>query len=1069
MIHCAFNRYKNGEFGVLPGSTFIDNQGEELDSATILITHTGKLNIKPYDFVKVWSDDGLISKTYLVDDFTEKRLKISGGTYEYTINLMSETKILEKVQLPNRAITHPWGTDGETIYSHIEELVSFYSPRIKVWNESLGHPEYESLLKVPNSQAFRDRFSDPCADLTLSQPTLRQALTALMIQKGCIPIVKNRELSYLDLRAEPTAASFSPDLSSQRSMASDSYSNTLVSSEVGVLDDDGRVVAERVGFRDRNKAVLRQTDDLKLTLEYPIYKVRKLTLNAYVRNGRINIGIAAKNRYASGGVQINFYIGVEEDDFPTDDNVYLKIGPVPAGYDVAFDLIWVDVSAVNPPGAQWLTGTNHHIDDTAAHTTDAYGFRCYPLMHYATDYRSGITAYGTATIYRNGNEVATLDIFATDMTPPISNNGSGRSDMLLFWQGADSLEPADYSTDYTIYSVGDLRGAFGSNILILYRHDITPLCVEEGKRSLLNVDYTAMPNSFSTLEDMAEWRYNTVGYRVGGNEITGFSESYTVAKGIFGLITSSLTYTYAEAMTAYLISNFPGEETPVEKAGTGGVFGPHLERVYWTEVSTGSPVDRIVNPFTDERGGRYTQMFFDVEYTPLIERGAEYSKTRVDLKLEQLDQKQDGISSASQLEAAEYDEADRIGNDVYALHHRTADPDDILPLNSSFESHIIFKRQITADFNSYDVSYFAAEHAVLKNYFTSIQTKYRSYAYVDYENAVLRKERWKNYILIDEDEELTNTSPGITFSGGFGPSYFIDGARLYQDDFRERNLQNSYRRIGDSRYRGSVAVSPGRRMLTFSTSDFDNQSPGIYIDSGYYASSNANLRKALGGVPQAWYDDYVGDSDRVGFCAKMTALDLPLFATADASQEAYAAKINALPYVSASDFASSYWNVYHLWGSHFRKDAAETLSFTLEFEIENRSGNAEWTSAAISFSTMVQGHEEKPIGLRATPNFAGELIDAKRAYSGSAADAKGLLSWASDYVAVRWADAEALYGTQITSLTFHLLFQDGRVWDVNRFTRKGDANITYFDITNDILDGDGWFEDDDGFLWYSQS
>lgn len=1068
MIHCAFNRYPNDEFDVLPGATFIDNQGEELDSAVILVTHTGKLGIKPYDYAKVWSDDGFISATYLIDNFTEKRIKISGGVYEYTIYLMSETKILEKVQLPNRAITHPWGTQGAPIYSHIAELVNFYSPRIKVWDEGLGHPEYEALLKL--SPRLAAKFADPCADLTLTQPTLRQALTALMIQKGCIPIVKDREVSYLDLRADPTAMSVAPDLSSQRSMASDSYSNTLVSAESGVLDDDGRVVAERVGFRDRGKAVLRQTDDLKLTLEYPIYKVRKLTLNAYVRNGRINIQVSGNNRYATPDGTIGFYIGVNEADFPSDDGVYLKIGKIPAGYDVEFDFTWVDVGTVNPPGANWLQGNFHKIDDAAPYVTDSYGYRCYRLMGYSTQHRAGVTAYGLAKIFKNGSPIGSADIFATDMTPSVANSGSGRAAMLLFWQGPLKLMPASYLTEYQIADVGDLRDAFGQNILILYSKDITPLCVEEGKRSLLNVDYTAMPNSYRSIEEMAEWRYNTVGYRVGGNEIFGFSESYSVAKGIFLLLTSSVTYTYAEALTAHLIANFPAEDTAPSKAGTGGVFGPGLERVYWTELDSSDPIGRIVNPFTDERGGRFTQMFFDVEYTPLIDRAAEYSKSKVDLKLEQLDQKQDGISSASQLEAAEYDEAHRIGNDVLSIHQRTDDPSGIAPLNSELDSHIVFKRQITADFNSYDVSYFAAENAVLKNYFTSIQTKYRSYAYVDYEAAVLRKERWKNYILIDERRSLGNTAPGINFSGGFGPSYFVDGARLYKDDYRERNLQNSYRKIGNSYYRHSVAVSPGSRMLTLSTEDFDNQSPGIYIDSSYYASANSDIRKALGGVPQSWYGDYAGDSDRVGFCAKLTALDLPLFATAGASQGSYAAKINALPYVSKADFSSSYWNVYHLWGPNFRKDAAETLSFTLEFEVENESGNAEWTSAAISFSTLIQGHEEKPVGLRVTPNYEGELIDHKREAQTNGIDAAPFLSWGADYVRVFWANAEARLGVRVSSLTFHLLFEDGRIWDVNRFRRPSPAaNSTDFDITNDVLDGDGYFSDDDGFLWYSQN
>ena len=46
-------------------------------------------------------------KHLLIDNFTEERLNPTANLYKYKISLMSETKKLERIQLPNISITQP--------------------------------------------------------------------------------------------------------------------------------------------------------------------------------------------------------------------------------------------------------------------------------------------------------------------------------------------------------------------------------------------------------------------------------------------------------------------------------------------------------------------------------------------------------------------------------------------------------------------------------------------------------------------------------------------------------------------------------------------------------------------------------------------------------------------------------------------------------------------------------------------------------------------------------------------------------------------------------------------------
>ena len=383
------------EYRAVSGSTFNDEYSEILDSGTLVLSQIRKENrlftIKPYDYVHVVNkkDPSKFNKYYYVDNFNEKENNIKEHLFGYTINLMSETKILEKIQCPNLTITHDVN-NGEiqklSIYEHIRRYMELYVPKIKYCDDDETW-HYEPLIKMPSANAgvvttttinvdfsssdfepaevpdvyvleissneltdvsdyssvvikstvceggvvlnnlsssfnpithkievygetenvgsgtivityeyegfseFYNRFSANCADMSFSAPTLRQLLTTLMQQVGCIPTVKNRTLNFLDFQKEAVPFGYDSETRQvdytlhntvnfiRRNLSSDSFVNTLANLSDNVLDSENEVICETLCFRDSNNVLLRQQENLKLETSLPIYKVNKCIMH----------------------------------------------------------------------------------------------------------------------------------------------------------------------------------------------------------------------------------------------------------------------------------------------------------------------------------------------------------------------------------------------------------------------------------------------------------------------------------------------------------------------------------------------------------------------------------------------------------------------------------------------------------------------------------------------------------------------------------------------------------------------------------------------------------------------
>src|SRR5574344_1146863 len=130
----------------------------------------------------------------------------------------------------------------------------------------------------------------------------------------------------------------------------------------------------------------------------------------------------------------------------------------------------------------------------------------------------------------------------------------------------------------------------------------------------------------------------------------------------------------------------------------------------------------------------------------------------IPLEIEQLDTQEASIPNFDNMSNREIEKANRLGNNLYQIHASFLNSLELNSLNSYIDfpygeiidRAIVFSREISVYNNYIDVNYTATKDYVLKEYFTSIQTKYRAYEYIPYEKAIERKENIKVYALIDK-------------------------------------------------------------------------------------------------------------------------------------------------------------------------------------------------------------------------------------------------------------------------------------------------------------------------------
>lgn len=324
-------RINENDYDIVQGVAFSEEYNETLDSGSIILTHETQIKMKPYDDVYIWDskynfvgydDNGnslfenveqnesknIFYKHLLVDSFSEtminlKDLNLSENDYiqngekgvgdyepiyEYKIQLFSETKALETVQIPNISITQPLNIKNKvSVWEYLNRYVNMYSP---VYKKVLSYHDktWEFVKKYKVSETLKSIFEDVYSpDFSLNNPNLRDILSRLMITKDLIPYVKNDVIYGMNITERKGYFEKNLDHINYISgnMSSVDYCDNLKKNYSDALSQDTTAsYIEYLGFRNSDKALL-TLDNMRIETRFPIYKINKIYMCYYKEVG----------------------------------------------------------------------------------------------------------------------------------------------------------------------------------------------------------------------------------------------------------------------------------------------------------------------------------------------------------------------------------------------------------------------------------------------------------------------------------------------------------------------------------------------------------------------------------------------------------------------------------------------------------------------------------------------------------------------------------------------------------------------------------------------------------------
>lgn len=673
-------------------------------------------------------------KHFLVDQYTEEMLNIDEDPnkilYKYKIELFSETKKLETIQIPNFSVTQPQhGGKKKNIYSYIVDVVDMYSPVYKVildknekcWIYRKKYSVDESLKGI-----FENLY---CPDFTLNNPNLRDVLAQLMLVADMIPYVEDDIIKAMDItqrkgnfdwnKGEITNIVASRTSSNHCDNLKRTYSDAL-------SQNNSAHSVELIGFRNSSSAML-TLENLKLETRFPIYKINKMYLCYYKKAKIISQNL-------------------------------------------------------------WSSDATYNIGDKVT-----YGGNMYESK--------------------------------------IDNN---------------------ISSDFNSANWTDIT----KTKIFLCKQDITKLILLEQERNLISQDWTDLVDSsinIDKVEKMAQYKFFTLGYNIGSNEINGFGTKYEYFNNPYW----NETATYIQNVLVNMDKMYP------LGIYNQGYFSEFLEKDEVLENTLGI-LSTIVHPF-ETTSVALKSLFFQVDYNAFYNGTIYHSKDtdRDDVVIN--DNSSSSLTLLEQDGIHQKEKANRFGNKTIQISSRYKDITDLQPLGSVFEyadenDIIIYHRQYSIFDNIISCSYSGSKDYVLKNYFTSVYAKHRPYNLMSYGESVRRSENRKMYVNLSENNayiENENKKYSITdFESGsfiekilsfFKPEkkYYSTGEILKPDKINNGYIVYKDKEGNSQVFSSDINTFSSGDSLCFNLSMYDNVSAGLYLDKNQLE-------------PDMWLDTVVG-------------------------------------------------------------------------------------------------------------------------------------------------------------------------------------------------------------------
>ena len=660
---------------VVQGVTFTEEYNETLDSGVVRLSHIkGQIvGLKPYDDVYIyesapegedetkWFDshiglwqrggtphdgDEIDEETgiripfyrhLLIDKFTEDIINLSEDIYSYSLELFSETKGLEVVQLPNISVTQPLVVSKKIdIYTYLVRFVNLYSPKYKKFkiihddekNVDINSWEYaQKYMVAPELKKIFDGFYSQ--DFSLSNPNLRDVLSSLMITLDMIPYVK-----------------------------------------------DNMIYA---------KAISERTETPWGTKTYDLATLQK--------NGMISriVGQMGSSDFCDG-VRRQYSDALSQD------------------------------------------GTCNFIE--------YFGFRS------------------------NNNALMTLQNMNISTTHKLYKV---KKFNMCFYQSSDVVRLSDRET---------------TPVYTLSKYDITPLIKEKTEWNLLNQDWKKLDSEPKSIADLAQYKISTASYSIGGKTIEGWGARVDkVVESATTLTAYDVTATYIENILKKACANYATNEissfTQLQDfiREIGDENNSATDYILINSFIPDSWLDGFdklypVEGISDTQ--RLKTIFFEIEYEGFYDGSILHSRDEGRDNIISNDNSSSSLTLLEKDGLSQKEKLNRFANKTHLLKGRLEGDNysiaNILKLGNTGaigadDDVIIYRREYSIFDNYISVSYAGIQDYVLKNFYTSVYAKYRTYQLMSYGESVNRAETRKTFVLLSKNKKQKDETTFFKING----------------------------------------------------------------------------------------------------------------------------------------------------------------------------------------------------------------------------------------------------------------------------------------------------------------
>lgn len=244
------------EINVNDGIIIKDKYTEELDTAMITIPYVNKLNLSPFDFVEIIDDR--FTKYFVIDTWVEETVGFNPMKYTYNINLISETVKLQKVVMPNIAITQPIGSQAKTIGEMLEKYLRRYITK--------QYPE----LQMSNELY---QLTDICPEMLFNRPTAFEVFNTLLAKENAIVRITNHVIEMIRLDQYGNEIDESKIYYDNNTQSLKDYANRLDTQvNNGISSNLNVYTADYLTIRGNESDALLTDDNMQIVLPKPIYE-----------------------------------------------------------------------------------------------------------------------------------------------------------------------------------------------------------------------------------------------------------------------------------------------------------------------------------------------------------------------------------------------------------------------------------------------------------------------------------------------------------------------------------------------------------------------------------------------------------------------------------------------------------------------------------------------------------------------------------------------------------------------------------------------------------------------------